>query len=51
LRVEIDGDAASLVEYLDQFTIEEWLDGENMNSKLVGYVINHNYISASNAKI
>jgi hypothetical protein len=53
LRVEIDGDAASLVEYLDQFTIKEWLDGENMYNKLEGYILDNdtNYISASNAKI
>ncbi|KAI9118558.1 hypothetical protein K1719_010890 [Acacia pycnantha] len=30
LTVEIHGDAASLEECLDQFTVKEWLDGENM---------------------
>lgn len=30
LTVEIHGDAESLEECLDQFTAEEWLDGENM---------------------
>lgn len=30
LTVEIQGDAESLEECLDQFTSEEWLDGENM---------------------
>ncbi|VVA11679.1 PREDICTED: ubiquitin [Prunus dulcis] len=29
LTVEIHGDASSLEECLDQFTIKEWLDGEN----------------------
>ncbi|XP_071741697.1 ubiquitin carboxyl-terminal hydrolase 18-like [Rutidosis leptorrhynchoides] len=29
LTVEINGDAASLEECLDQFTAKEWLDGEN----------------------
>ncbi|KAI3703656.1 hypothetical protein L1987_73848 [Smallanthus sonchifolius] len=29
LTVEIQGDAASLEECLDQFTIKEWLDGDN----------------------
>ncbi|WCJ30469.1 Ubiquitin carboxyl-terminal hydrolase 18 [Euphorbia peplus] len=30
LTVEIHGDAASLEECLDQFTVKEWLHGENM---------------------
>ncbi|XP_010259741.1 PREDICTED: uncharacterized protein LOC104599075 [Nelumbo nucifera] len=30
LTVEIHGDATSLEECLDQFTVKEWLDGENM---------------------
>ena len=30
LTVEIHGDAASLEECLDQFTVTEWLHGENM---------------------
>lgn len=30
LTVEIQGDAASLEECLDQFTAKEWLDGDNM---------------------
>jgi ubiquitin carboxyl-terminal hydrolase 36/42 len=30
LTVEIHGDAASLEECLDQFTVKEWLDGDNM---------------------
>lgn len=30
LTVEIQGDASSLEECLDQFTGKEWLDGENM---------------------
>lgn len=30
LTVEIHGDAASLEECLDQFTVKERLDGENM---------------------
>ncbi|XP_043709374.1 uncharacterized protein LOC122658462 isoform X2 [Telopea speciosissima] len=30
LTVEIQGDAASLENCLDQFTVKEWLDGENM---------------------
>ncbi|XP_058113861.1 ubiquitin carboxyl-terminal hydrolase 18-like isoform X2 [Magnolia sinica] len=30
LTVEIQGDAASLEDCLDQFTVKEWLDGENM---------------------
>ncbi|KAJ7958440.1 Ubiquitin carboxyl-terminal hydrolase [Quillaja saponaria] len=30
LTVEIQGDAASLEECLDQFTVKEWLHGENM---------------------
>lgn len=29
LTVEIQGDVESLEECLDQFTIKEWLDGEN----------------------
>lgn len=29
LTVEIQGDDESLEECLDQFTIKEWLDGEN----------------------
>ncbi|KAI4376217.1 hypothetical protein MLD38_014004 [Melastoma candidum] len=32
LTVEIHGDAASLEECLDQFTVKEWLDGDNMYS-------------------
>ncbi|XP_077238255.1 ubiquitin carboxyl-terminal hydrolase 19-like isoform X2 [Tasmannia lanceolata] len=30
LTVEIQGDASSLEDCLDQFTVNEWLDGENM---------------------
>lgn len=30
LTVEINGDASSLEECLDQFTVKEWLHGENM---------------------
>lgn len=30
LTVEIQGDVASLEDCLDQFTVKEWLDGENM---------------------
>ncbi|XP_068652589.1 ubiquitin carboxyl-terminal hydrolase 18-like [Aristolochia californica] len=30
LTVEIQGDAASLQDCLEQFTVKEWLDGENM---------------------
>ena len=30
LTVEIHGDASSLEECLDQFTVKEWLHGENM---------------------
>lgn len=37
LTVEIHGDASSLEECLVQFTIKEWLDGEN-KYKCDGYV-------------
>lgn len=30
LTVEIHGEAASLEECLDQFTVKEWLHGDNM---------------------
>lgn len=30
LTVEIQGDAASLEECLEQFTVREWLHGDNM---------------------
>ena len=30
LTVEIHGDAESLGQCLDQFTVKEWLDGDNM---------------------
>lgn len=45
LTVEIHGEAASLEECLDQFTVKEWLHGDNMY-KCDGYGCDWwNYVS------